>query len=69
MDKCVGQYFVGASAAAERDIIREVQTAYEWDFPIKTAIDVGAHIGAWAAYAKWLNRGAQIIAVEVDPVN
>lgn len=59
----------GESAAAERDIIAEVQTAYEWDFPINTAIDVGAHIGAWTKYAKHLNRSAQIIAVEVDPLN
>jgi FkbM family methyltransferase len=59
----------GQTAAAEKDIIKEVQTAYAWDFPIETAIDIGAHIGAWSVYAKQMNPGAWIAAVEVDPAN
>jgi FkbM family methyltransferase len=53
---------------AERDIVAEVQREYAWDFyPFRTAIDIGAHVGAWTAYAKHLHPDAQIIAVEVDP--
>lgn len=59
----------GATVAAERDIVKEVQIAYEWDFPIETAIDIGAHVGAWTRYAKWRHPKAAIAAIEVDPQN
>jgi FkbM family methyltransferase len=54
---------------AERMIIEEVQTAYTWDFPINTALDIGAHIGAWTLTAKHKHPQARILAVEVDPDN
>jgi FkbM family methyltransferase len=54
---------------AEKMIVEEVQTAYAWDFPIATALDIGAHIGAWTLTAKHKNPQARIIAVEVDPDN
>jgi FkbM family methyltransferase len=57
----------GRSNAAERDIIREVQREYPWDFPIHTAIDIGAHVGSWTCYAKRLYPDARIVACEVDP--
>lgn len=57
----------GLSTNAERDIVREVQREYPWDFPITTAIDVGAHIGAWTAWCKHLWPHARIVAVEIDP--
>src|SRR5689334_22410380 len=56
-------------AQAEQMIVREVQTAYAWDFPIERAIDVGAHIGAWTCFAKHKNPAAQIAAIEVDSAN
>jgi FkbM family methyltransferase len=59
----------GQTAAAEKDIVAEVQTAYAWDFPIETAIDVGAHIGAWTLEAKRRNPRAWVAAIEVDPQN
>lgn len=59
----------GQTAAAEKDIVKEVQDAYPWDFEFETAIDIGAHIGAWTRYAKWRQPKAWIAAVEVDPAN
>jgi FkbM family methyltransferase len=56
-------------AQAEQMIVREVQTAYVWDFPIQRAIDVGAHIGAWTCYARYKHPVAQISAIEVDSAN
>jgi FkbM family methyltransferase len=56
-------------AQAEQMIVREVQTAYAWDFPIERALDVGAHIGAWTCYAKYKYPAAQIAALEVDSAN
>lgn len=55
--------------AAETMIVREVQTAYAWDIPIQTAIDIGAHIGAWTCTAKQRYPHARIAAVEVEPSN
>lgn len=57
----------GPSLMAERDIVREVQREYPWNFEFETAIDIGAHIGAWTCYAKRVNPDARIVAVEVDP--
>jgi FkbM family methyltransferase len=57
----------GKSLAAERDIIMEVQREYPWDFAFETAIDIGAHIGAWTCQAKRVNPHARIVACEVDP--
>src|SRR5690349_19791714 len=54
---------------AEKMIIEEVQNAYAWDFPITTALDIGAHIGSWTLTAKHKNPQARIIAVEVEPDN
>ncbi len=54
---------------AETMIVREVQTAYAWDFPITTALDIGAHIGSWTLTAKHKYPHAQIVAVEVEPEN
>jgi FkbM family methyltransferase len=59
----------GLSEQSEKDIISEVQREYAWSFKIETAIDVGAHIGAWTKYAKQQHRFAEIIAVEADPLN
>lgn len=59
----------GPSTDSERDIVREVQREYDWGFPIGTAIDIGAHIGAWTKYAKTLHPNARIVAVEVDLEN
>ena len=54
---------------AEKMIIEEVQTAYAWDFPINSALDIGAHIGSWTLSAMHKNPQARIIAVEVEPDN
>lgn len=54
---------------AEMMIVREVQTAYAWDFPITTALDIGAHIGSWTLEAKRRHPNARIVSVEVDPDN
>ena len=54
---------------AEKMIVEEVQTAYAWDFPITTALDIGAHIGSWTLTAKHKNPQARIMAVEVEPDN
>lgn len=54
---------------AETMIVREVQTAYAWDFSITSALDIGAHIGSWTLEAKRRHPDAQIVAVEVDPDN
>jgi FkbM family methyltransferase len=54
---------------AETMIVREVQSAYAWDFPITNALDIGAHIGSWTLEAKRRHPAAQIVAVEVDPDN
>jgi FkbM family methyltransferase len=57
----------GPSLFAERDIVREIQREYPWDFFFETAIDIGAHIGAWTCQAKRVNPYARIVACEVDP--
>lgn len=57
----------GPSLNAECDIIREVQREYPWNTPIQTAIDIGAHIGAWSLYCKTMHPNARIVACEVDP--
>jgi FkbM family methyltransferase len=57
----------GPSLNAEMDIVREVGREYPWDMPILTAIDIGAHIGAWTLTALKSNPDARIVACEVDP--
>jgi len=57
----------GPSLDAERDIVREIQKEYPWDMPILTAIDIGAHVGAWTLNALRLHPTARIVACEVDP--
>lgn len=55
-------------------IIREVREFYDymdvfrWS-EINSIIDVGAHIGAYAAYAHYRQPGCKIICVEPEPVN
>lgn len=57
----------GLSLQSERDIVCEVQREYPWDLPILTAIDIGAHVGAWTLNVLRLNPRARIVACEVDP--
>lgn len=59
----------GPTRAAEIDILAEVQREYPWDFPIRTAIDIGAHIGAWTCTVFHRFPDACVVAVEVDPDN
>lgn len=65
----VDLYIRQAVADAERMIVHEVQVSYAWDFEIRHAIDVGAHIGSWSLYAKQRHPQAQIAAIEVDALN
>lgn len=62
---------VRAGSEWDRGIIHECQNVYWWDMvgEIHTAIDVGAHIGGWTRYAKWLHPNAIIAAIEVEPDN
>lgn len=62
-------YIRSAVAAAEMMIVREVQESYTWNFAIRYALDVGAHIGSWTLCARHRHPGAQIAAVEVDALN
>lgn len=57
----------GPSLDAEENIVRECQREYPWDMPILTAIDIGAHVGAWTLNALRLHPNARIVACEVDP--
>lgn len=63
----------GHYAKHDEGIVREVVATYLWDeLPIddvKTAIDIGAHIGAWGRYLRHLNKDCQIIAIEPDGEN
>lgn len=54
---------------ADECIVQEVQREYFWSqLPaIKTAIDLGAHIGSWSHYCKLIYPEARITAVEADP--
>lgn len=52
--------------ADDRGVIGEVQTYVLPDYPVKTIVDGGAHIGAATAYFKQRWPDAQVIAVEPD---
>jgi FkbM family methyltransferase len=60
-------------ALYDQHIVQQVQREYFWetlrDFPVKTIVDVGAHIGAFTLYAKHVWQDAHIIAVEVEADN
>jgi FkbM family methyltransferase len=48
---------------------REYRSAEALIASAETAIDVGAHIGVWSAYASALNPSLKILALEPDPDN
>ena len=48
---------------------REYRSAEALIVAAKTAIDVGAHIGVWSAYASALNPSLKVLALEPDPDN
>ncbi len=60
-------------ALYDQHIVRQVQREYFWeqlrDFPVKTIVDVGAHIGAFSLYANHLWQAATLIAIEVEDDN
>jgi len=67
-----GLYVHAQHVEHETAIMREVAGAYFWDrLPkdIGTAIDVGAHIGAWSMFLKRRNPTAHIAAIEPDRYN
>jgi FkbM family methyltransferase len=57
----------------DRGISREVWHEYWWDRvrrrEVKTALDIGAHIGAWTLTLKHFHPRAQVVAVELMPEN
>lgn len=57
----------------DRGISREVWHEYWWDRvkerTIQTALDIGAHIGAWTLTLKHFHPRAQVVAVELMPEN
>lgn len=57
----------------DQAIARTVQTEYFPDIidytKIKRAVDVGAHIGAWALWVKQQSPDAKIVAIEAMPEN
>ena len=48
---------------------REYRSSEALIVSAKTAIDVGAHIGVWSAYASALNPSLKVLALEPDPDN
>lgn len=67
------QVRTGTYRPVDRGVVAEVQTVYGQQFidyeKVKTAVDVGSHIGSWTRYVLARNPNAEVIAVEPDPEN
>lgn len=55
----------------DEPIVKDIAKHYRFvDYVAHTYfVDIGAHVGAWTAYAKHMNRDAKVIAVEVNDDN
>lgn len=62
---------IGQYEDVDRFVVDEVPQDYLWNRlgDIRTALDVGAHIGVWTRYLKKLYPSAQVICAEPHPDN